>query len=285
MNPTPLDTLIPDRLHALAEQIGHADDAVRDQSPEGIHDLRVAMRRTRSLLRTFRPLLSDDAATEADRLRDELRWAAGELSGVRDLEVVHDRLEEPESVPSAVARLDTHRKEAGAAAVRQVEGLLAADRYATLLADLDAFVDSAPWSGLTAKTARKQLRKEWRRLARRIAAVEQAADDAAREVALHEVRKSAKRARYAAESLAPALGEPAEELAALAEEVQDALGTHRDTLLTRDLLQRLAHEAGAAGDSVGASALEQLSSRERASGDEALARYDELRPQLDRARR
>ncbi len=286
MDPSPFGTLVPDRFRDLAEQVHRADVLVRDQAPEGIHDLRVAMRRTRSLLRTFRPMLPDDSVTEGDRLRGELRWAAGEVSAVRDLEVVHERLQDPGSATaSALARLDAHREKAGATAARQVESLLATDRYATLLGDLDSFVRHATWSGLPEETAQKLLRKDWRRLARRIALVDEAAGDEAREAALHEVRKAAKRLRYAAEALAPGLGGPAEELAARAELVQDALGTHRDTLLTRDLLRRLAADAESSGDGECTASLEQLQAQEADLGEEALARYDDVRPLLERPRR
>ena len=56
---------------------------------EDVHQARVATRRLRSDLRTFRPLL-DEAWAEA--LRDDLRWLGGELGRVRDAEVLRDRL-------------------------------------------------------------------------------------------------------------------------------------------------------------------------------------------------
>ena len=59
-----------------AGQAGRAD---------GVHKMRVATRRLRSALATFRPML-DRAVT--DPLRDELKWIAGELGGARDAEVL-----------------------------------------------------------------------------------------------------------------------------------------------------------------------------------------------------
>ena len=46
-----------------------------------------------------------------------------------------------------------------------------------------------------------------------------------------------RRLRYAAELAVPALGEPAEELASAAEEVQQALGEHQDTVMSRRFLR------------------------------------------------
>ncbi len=83
-----LPEVLRDRLGTLTGRIRDAAQMVRDAHPDGVHDLRVAMRRTRSLLSTFRRQLD---AEEGPRLREELRWAGGELSPVRDLEVVHER--------------------------------------------------------------------------------------------------------------------------------------------------------------------------------------------------
>ena len=64
-------------------------------------------------------------------------------------------------------------------------------------------------------------------------------NDAAR---LHEVRKCAKRLRYAAESAVVVHGKRARKLAAAAEDIQDLLGDHQDTVVTRELLLRLARD-------------------------------------------
>src|SRR4029450_1017703 len=58
------------------------DPVVRlDLDPEGVHQARVATRRLRSDLRTFRPLLDEEWSTA---LRNELRWLARALGDVRD---------------------------------------------------------------------------------------------------------------------------------------------------------------------------------------------------------
>ncbi len=167
----------------------------------------------------------------------ELRWAAGELGAVRDLEVVHGELwvaSANGAVPGSVQdRLERHREQAGHAARRQVTHLLGSERYARLMDDLDALVEEVSWDAATPDAARERLRKDWRRLRRRATAADALSPGEDPELALHEVRKAAKRARYAAEALAPAFGVLAQQLAAVAEQVQDALGEHRDTLLTR----------------------------------------------------
>jgi CHAD domain-containing protein len=70
-----------------------------------------------------------------------------------------------------------------------------------------------------------------------------------RDLALHAARKRAKRARYAAEAAAPALGAPATGLAGAAKTLQTLLGEHQDSVLARTALRDLAAQAQAAGES------------------------------------
>jgi CHAD domain-containing protein len=277
--------VLDQRLHELVEQLHAAEQVVRAAGEEGVHDLRVAMRRIRSLLRTFRPLLDPEAVPTTERMREELKWAGAELSAVRDLEVIHGRLDEasePEGPSSVTDRLDRHRRQAGTAARTQVEHLLASSRYERMVAELDALAEDLSWDRVTEKAARKRLRKDWRRVRRRAEAADRAGSQEEHELALHDVRKAAKRARYAAEALAPALGEPAARMATVAEQVQDTLGSHRDTLLTRGLLHRMGVEEGAPDDSEHVFALGRLHAWEQARGEESLAAYAEARTELER---
>ncbi len=63
--------------------------------PEAVHQARVATRRLRSALRTFRDVLDPDWAGS---LRDRLRWLADALGAVRDTEVLRDRIRSREAV-------------------------------------------------------------------------------------------------------------------------------------------------------------------------------------------
>ena len=62
-----------------------------DEDPEDVHQARVATRRLRSDLRTFREFLPDDWA---DEIRVELGWLAEALGGARDADVLLERLQE-----------------------------------------------------------------------------------------------------------------------------------------------------------------------------------------------
>ena len=71
------------------EQVQAQDLPVRLDAPDAVHKMRVATRRLRSALTTFKPLFAADVVRP---LRDELKWLAGELGAARDAEVMRDRV-------------------------------------------------------------------------------------------------------------------------------------------------------------------------------------------------
>lgn len=234
------------------------DPFVRVDAPDAVHKMRVAVRRLRSALATYRRLL-DRSVT--DPVRDELRWIGRVLGPVRDSEVIRDHLREevaeqprPAVVGPVSRRIDHTLRAEHRDAHRQALTELGSDRY---LALLDAVEEVARGSALSGKRvdrrARKQVPREVRRtFDRMVEFVEQADAAAAPEETdrlLHEVRKAAKRVRYASESAEPAIGGSASDLAKQMEELQDVLGAHQDTVVVRQLLLRLGAEAHEAGDS------------------------------------
>jgi inorganic triphosphatase YgiF len=71
--------------HCVAHFTANADCAREAVDPEGVHQMRVGVRRARAALALFEPLLP----TERLRFfRSELRWVARELGAARDLDVV-----------------------------------------------------------------------------------------------------------------------------------------------------------------------------------------------------
>lgn len=243
------------------------DPRVRRGEPESVHKMRVATRRLRGTLKTYRPLW-DRAA--ADALRAELRWLAEVLGGVRDAEVMAARLgaalaaEPPELVLGPVAARLTGGLAARAA--KQHRALVTAlngPRYARLLDDLDALLAAEP-TGRGREPAADVLPHRVRRPVAEVdallAAAERAGDRSGgtdlplpgtldRDTALHEARKAAKQGRYAAEAAVPAAGDPAAALAGALEDLQELLGGHHDSVVTRDLLRASALAAHAAGES------------------------------------
>jgi CHAD domain-containing protein len=259
--------LLHDRLVEQQRALVEAEAAVRQGEKEGIPDLRVAMRRIRSALASFRPIVDADVT---DPLRDELQWAAGRLGEARDAEVVAERivtlLDEvaADTPPEVLARL-RDRVHADAAAVRDVAvETLDSERYAAALVLLDAVVARPPFTDAAQDKARPLARRRLRREADRVLRLAEEAwattEPEERAAQLHDVRKRAKRLRYAAEACEPVLGDRATKVAGAAEQIQTTLGTHHDEIVTRAALRRIAEADD--GDEAGAFLLGRLDALE-----------------------
>jgi CHAD domain-containing protein len=269
----------------LREQVGELlarDRGARVDEPDAVHKMRVAARRLRSALATYRPVLD---RSRTDPIRDELKWLGQVLGRPRDAEVLRERLralvaeQPPDLVLGPVLRRidlemrDRHRT-AHTAAVDELEG----ERYFRLLDALDTLVDDPPLTVRADEPAAERLPVLVRRAVRRVDRAAQAARDAsspeARDLHLHEVRKSAKRARYAAESATPVIGKPAKRLAKRMEAVQELLGEHQDSVTARGVIRELgvaAHLSGENGFTFGL-----LHEVERGRAATARAAYPEV---------
>jgi CHAD domain-containing protein len=75
-----------------------------------------------------------------------------------------------------------------------------------------------------------------------------AAAGPARDEALHRARKSARRARYAAEAIAPAAGAKATRFARRMKKIQSVLGAHQDSVIARAVARDLGIRAHLAGE-------------------------------------
>jgi CHAD domain-containing protein len=158
---------------------------------------------------------------------------------------------------------------------------LDSERYFTLLDELDELLDQPPVRRPDEGDVRRLVRTAVRRAERRLASAAEptpaeatsaeatsaepatggsasgdpvgphaaTGEEAAKDAELHEARKSAKRARYAVEVVAPAAGKPATRLVRRLKQVQDLLGTHQDTVVAREVLRAEADDAEAAGQS------------------------------------
>jgi CHAD domain-containing protein len=213
-----------------------------------VHDARVAIRRLRSTLRTFRPLFEPGSTRSLDA---ELRWFGGLLGEVRDREVLRRHLDGAlDALPAAMilgpvrARVDEHLLSEAVRHQMDVDAALRSERYLTLLDRLERFGQELP---LRDEPTRKKLRKRADKAARKaMRRVDRAldADPDAMGGALHQARKQAKRARYAAELVRPITGRPAKKQARRFEKLQDILGEHQDSVVTSALLHDLGRRAG-----------------------------------------
>jgi CHAD domain-containing protein len=235
--PTPglerLRTFIRDQ---HARMLAHDPGVRLSSDPEDLHQLRVAVRRLRSVLRTARPLL-DQGWTE--RVRGELSWLGDELGTARDLDVLlaHLRREVAELAPgdrrALRPLLSTLVREREATQARVLE-TLRGERYLGLLATIEGAASSPP-PGVEGELS-DAARQEFGRLRKAMAKLE---DDPSDE-ALHKARIRGKRARYAAELLEDELGKGGARLISRAKRFQDVAGEHQDAVVAEERIRKLA---------------------------------------------
>jgi CHAD domain-containing protein len=239
------------------------DAVVRlDVDPEGVHQARVATRRLRSDLRTFRPLVDGEWSAA---LRDELAWIARLLGEVRDGDVLLARLRDkvgalPDELQGAASAAISDLQASRDGALTTLLDALRSSRYVELL---DRLVDAAEAPALgddatapAADAIPALVRRPWHKLEKRVAKLSHDPTNGQ----LHEIRIRTKRVRYAAEAAAPAAGKPARALAHAAANLQDVLGDLNDGDVAAGWLDAWAAQAGS---SEGARAAEALAALER----------------------
>jgi CHAD domain-containing protein len=241
---TPTEVLRAAIARSTARLLAHDPGVRLGGEAEDVHQARVATRRMRSDLRTFRKVLDPDWD---ESLRAELKWLGGALGAVRDTDVLLARLE------ARVAELDDADRAAGERIVdilrderaRARDELLAAmrsDRYVALLERLLAAARAVPAStdGRDFELEVSDLAvKPWKKLRDAVHAL----DDDPPDPELHQVRIRAKRARYAAEAVVPAVGKGPKRFAKAVAHLQDVLGEHQDAVVAGQWLREHAPAA------------------------------------------
>jgi CHAD domain-containing protein len=235
-------------LARAAERFVRYDTLLRlHADAEAVHQARVAIRRMRSDLRTFGAVL--DRAW-ADGLREQLRWIGDTLSAARDADVVIARLSDdgttlPQTDRRRIDVILGPLREEREQAYRNVGAMLREPRYDDLL---EAIVEAAraPVLGARAEmpatdAARLILGPAWKSLRKAVRRRSRPPTD--RE--LHRIRIKAKRERYAAEALAPAVGANAHALARAVEALQTVLGTQHDAATASAVVRRIGKSADA----------------------------------------
>jgi CHAD domain-containing protein len=274
--------LIQHRVSDLVLELRARDPLVREGLPEGVHTMRVAVRRLRSMLATGRPFLDREAT---DPLRDELAWLADALGEVRDSEVRRERLDssidalvderaevdwEPDRVRSALWAPLVEQHDRALAALDEV---LASERYVRLLDRLLDLVAAPSWTERADTRIRGAYLRRTRQELERVNQLMEAAHDPLptleeRALALHDARRATKRARYAVEPLRPVYGDPAATLTTSLKALQTALGEHQDTVVTRAYLHDLVQQTRPPLDPAAALAAGALIERESRAAEE-----------------
>ncbi|SPM32056.1 CYTH and CHAD domain-containing protein [Mycobacterium terramassiliense] len=236
---------------AVAEQVAELlvwDRAVRADADDAVHQMRVTIRKIRSLLAD-----SQDASESSDIawIQDELRELANVLGVARDAEVLAERYQQAlDKLPPELVRGRIRERLVEGARRRYQTGLrrsliaMRSQRYFRLLDALDAWVAEIPaatagdeGAPVTLEAAYQKVRKA----AKAAAAVEPGAE-AELDLALHRIRKRAKRLRYTAAATG------AVRVSEQAKVIQTLLGDHQDSVVSREHLAHQAEAAHTAGE-------------------------------------
>ena len=207
----------------------HRPIACEGIHPEGVHKMRVAIRRTRAMLTAFDDILPRKAAKSLDR---DLKWIAGQLGAARDADVcamaisdIHAAL--PTGSEAAIAPYVDYLRQGTLDAYNGLADVLCGRRYLATSNSLDRFISAGATCNaeLTiAKASQRFVRPAIRktlRLGNRI-------DRCATSRELHKLRIRTKRLRYLLDL--GISGQPRKVLATISalQKLQDLLGEHQD---------------------------------------------------------
>lgn len=214
---------------------------------EFLHDLRVAARRTRSVLAGARSVLADGAV---GGFAAEFRWLGGITRAPRDLDVALLELPRYGKLLAPARRLAlaplaeqiAHRRDRE---YQLLAGELASDRYRALVSGWAAFLDADPVAEAPrsaepiAAVAGELVGRAYARALRRSRDL----TDRAPASQLHELRKAVKKLRYLIESFAPVYPRRAlERTIGPLRRLQTALGEVQDLTVHAATLARIAAE-------------------------------------------
>ena len=211
--------------------------------PEDLHDMRVATRRLRAALRTFKQVLPPEGVV----LYEELSWLGHGLAAVRDLDVQIEgvqgltSVESPadrEALDALVGTLQGDRTAARA----ELNALLDSERYRAILSlGADLLTRPVPERaeitvGGAASALVERPYRRFGKLAARLTPSSPPTD-------FHTVRRRARLVRYTVEFIADAFPQSATEFVRRLTALQDVLGKHQDAEVAITQLRALAERA------------------------------------------
>ena len=230
--------------HATLRHVAANADPVRDMDPEGVHQMRVGLRRLRAAISLFADILPRASTA---RIKAELKWLTGELAPAREIDVFLTESIQPitaQDVPKRGARAIRKRfsGQRRAAFERARQAIMSA-RYRRLLIDVVEWIEGGrPHIGddrsiatYAAQMLDRRVRKA-RKQGKRLNDLEP--------IERHKLRIRIKKIRYAVEFFASLYGgRDRKELAALSDrlkQIQSALGSLNDFMAHRELATQAA---------------------------------------------
>ncbi len=132
--------------HTLAHMVANRACVLESDHPEGIHQMRIALRRTRSALRLFRKFLPPSQFAWID---GEAKWLANQLGPARDMDVFEDEIAAPPAAhlpdePAFDGFLHVVRRQRVRCRQAARRAVLS-ERYATFLFDAGAWLSGRAW--------------------------------------------------------------------------------------------------------------------------------------------
>jgi inorganic triphosphatase YgiF len=218
------------------------------EDPEGVHQMRVAVRRLRALLSLFKSVLAGDVR---DHLKVELRWLQQQLGPPRDWDVfLADTLAPIEARFPDEEAVETMRRTAGElreAAYERASADVASGRYAGILLHLQMHLADGRWFRGAGREGVKFIDRPVKGFASNL--MDKHADRLTKlgnkhktltESQLHQLRIEGKKMRYAVDffrSLYPESVSKAYRASLV--DIQDNLGAVNDIVVARRLLAQL----------------------------------------------
>ena len=241
---------------ACLKQVLDNEPALLAGDPEGVHQMRVGLRRLRAAMSLFADILQDP---QTAALKEELKWLTGELGPARELEVLVTRVVAPvkrrHSRLQGISSLSRDLTQQRAAALARAQDATRSERFRALTLEIARWLEAGQWrrpqddlvrdrgdvpievSAADQLTRRfKKIRKLGKMLTRL---------DARRR---HKLRIQAKKVRYASEFFAGLFpGKKAskrrEKFLSALEDVQDCLGDLNDIAVHEDRITAIAAES------------------------------------------
>ena len=223
-----------------ATMLAHEPGVRLGEDPEELHDMRVATRRLRAALKLYKEVLPK----RAERYERDLRFFAGALGEVRDLDVHLERIAAEASRNGEVLEeVSAALVERQAGARRRMLEVLDSDRYERFLASFSGTLRrgrSPASAGPILEVAPDLVRRRYKKVRKDVEGL----GGGSPPEDFHDLRKKGKRLRYALEPLRGIYGKPSEKMVELLKDVQDDLGDHQDLIVAAELMREL----GVSGD-------------------------------------
>jgi inorganic triphosphatase YgiF len=189
------------------KQVINNEPALIRGDPEGVHQMRVGLRRLRAAISLFSELLRDP---QTAAIKNELKWLGGELGPARELEVLVNRVVAPvkrqrrrwRGMPSLSQEIAERRD----AALSRAQVAVQSARFRALTLDVAAWLEAGLWTNSQDDFIRdrgelpiemfafEQLARRWRKIRKKGRKLAQL--DGHRR---HKLRIQTKKLRYAAE--------------------------------------------------------------------------------------